>query len=558
MKEPEHDALVIGSGAGGATMAWALAERGLRVLLLEAGPAYVPERDYGLDQTDWELRGFVDDVEGIGRQTAAPLQRLDPAWDDLRSMSHVRGRVNPGPRRRYAGYRHVRGLGGSTLHFVGEAHRLNPQAMRMRTRFGVAADWPVTYAELEPWYERIERVIGVAGPAAEAARPRRSPLPLPPHPPSYASQRLVTAGRALGMTWVPNTLAALSRPYDGRPPCNYCAGCARGCPRRDKGSVDVTLLRRAAESGNCLIRTGCVVTHLDPGEDDRVQAVSYVDAEGNVQRERVRTVVVAAGAVETPRLLLLSASPRAPGGLGNESGLVGRNLMETLSWSASALHPDRLGSHRGLPSDVICWDWNAPDAIPGVVGGCRFSPTTAESDLLGPIAYASRVVDGFGRGHQDAVRDALGRVLSVGAIGESLPDPGSFVDLDPEARDAHGQALARIHSHLGVRELERLRFMARTCRDLLAAAGAEAPFEQTGTYDHFFSTHVFGTCRMGTDPATSVVDGFGCSHRWKNLVVADASLFPSSGGGEAPSLTIEALALRSADRLARRARRREL
>ena len=156
------------------------------------------------------------------------------------------------------------------------------------------------------------------------------------------------------------------------------------------------------------------------------------------------------------------------------------------------------------------------------------------------------------------MRDALGRVLTVASIGESLPGPKSFVDLDPSARDDHGQAKARIHSHLEESELRRLAFMAKTCRELVAASGAGEAFEEAGTYDLFFSTHVFGTCRMGDDPASSVVDAMGRSHRWQNLFVADASVFPSSGGGEAPSLTIEAIALRSAEHLVERARRREL
>ncbi len=558
MADADHDVVVIGSGAGGGAAAWALCEQGLRVLLLEAGPAYVPETDYRLHRSDWETARFPDKLPPADRQTLAPLQALEARHDALRSWNHVRGRVVPGDTRRSVGYSHVVGLGGSTLHFAGEAHRMHPEAMRMASRFGVAADWPVDYATLEPYYTRIERLIGVAGSADDTSRPRSAPYPLPPHPRSYASQRLAAGAEALGLGFVPNPLAALSKPYDGRPGCNYCAGCLRGCPRRDKGSVDVTFVRRARESGRCEIRTECQVTRLVAGDDDRIRAIVTRSTDGLEREERVRSVVLAAGAVETPRLLLLSTAPGSADGLANDSGQVGRHFMETLSWYTSGLHPEPLGSHRGLPSDSICWDFNAPDAIDGVVGGCRFSPGTAEADLLGPVSHATRVVRGFGRAHQEGVRDALGRVLTVASIGESLPGPKSFVDLDPVARDAAGNAKARIHSHLDDAELRRLTFMARTCREILAAAGVEEVFEEAGTYDLFFSTHVFGTCRMGTDPETSVVDAFGRSHRFRNLFVADASVFPSSGGGESPSLTIEALALRTAEHLAARARRREL
>ena len=156
------------------------------------------------------------------------------------------------------------------------------------------------------------------------------------------------------------------------------------------------------------------------------------------------------------------------------------------------------------------------------------------------------------------MREQFGRVLSISAIGESLPNPGSLVDLDPEVKDSHGQPKARIHSHIAETELQRLGFMAKMSRRILEAAGVEKLVEEYGTYDAFNATHVFGTCRMGTNPRTSVVDPLCRSHRWHNLMVVDASVFPSSGGGEAPSLTIEALAIRSADKLAQRMRQKDL
>ena len=425
------------------------------------GPPMCPNPTTGCTGPTGRRRGSPTSSPPPAAQTVAPLQTLDPRFDSLRSWNHVSGRVVPGNQRRSRGYSHVAGLGGSTLHFTGEAHRMHPEAMQMASRFGVAADWPFDYATLEPDYDEIERIVGVAGSADDSARPRSAPYPLPPHPLSYASQKLARGARKLGLRWVANPLAALSRPYDGRPGCNYCAGCLRGCPRRDKGSVDVTFLRRARATGRCEIRTGCTVTSVVAGDDDRVRAVEYTDEAGAGRREPVRAVLVAAGAVETPRLLLLSANAHAPDGLANESGQVGRHFMETLSWYTSALHPEPLGSHRGLPSDSICWDFNAPDAIPGVVGGCRFSPGTAEADLLGPVSHAQRVVKGFGRAHQEELRKALGRVVTVASIGESLPGPRSYVDLDPEAKDAHGRPKARIHSHLEESELRRLEFMAR-------------------------------------------------------------------------------------------------
>jgi choline dehydrogenase-like flavoprotein len=274
--------------------------------------------------------------------------------------------------------------------------------------------------------------------------------------------------------------------------------------------------------------------------------VQYVDGAGNHQMALGHVIIVACGAVETPRLLLASTGKYAPNGLANESGQVGRHFMETLFWTSSGLHPERLASYRGLPSDSICWDYNAPDAIPGVVGGCRFYTAMAEADLVGPINYARRLVGGWGRAHKAKMRDVFGRALTVNAIGESLPNPKSYIDLDPDESDSEGIPLARINSHLEDSELQRLAFMAKITREILAASGVKQPAEEYGSYDYFSSTHVFGTCRMGRDPEDSVVDAYCRSHRWRNLFVVDASVFPSSGGGESPSLTIEALAIRAA------------
>ncbi len=184
-------------------------------------------------------------------------------------------------------------------------------------------------------------------------------------------------------------------------------------------------------------------------------------------------------------------------------------------------------------------------------GGCRLNSATQEIGFNGPIAYASRVVNGFGKTLKDSVRSSFGRCLSVGAVGEFLPNEATFVDLDPDKKDHFGIPLPRIHSHLGEPEIKRLRFMAGQSRQLLRAAGATELVEEIGAFDLFSATHVFGTCRMGADPATSVVDAHGRSHDHPNLFIADASVFPSTGGGESPSLSIHALAVRTADRIAR-------
>lgn len=534
----EPDVIVVGSGAGGGATAWALAESGVKVMVLEAGPQFLPQYDYPLSTNDWEARLFPDQPKQP-RYTFAPLQPLDPGLQYLRSHSHRFGLLNDDTTRQAGNYAHVRGVGGSTLHYSGEAHRLHPAAMQMRSRFGVAADWPVSYAELEPYYLQAEQLIGVAGPGQQGERWRSKPFPLPAHAPSYAS-KVVTRNSSLN--WQPNSLGILSRAYGDRPACNYCANCNRGCPRGDKGSVDVTFLRAAVASGRCRIESQRRVIDVIKGDDDTVHAVAVMDAAGQVAEMSARVVILACGAVETPRLMLAAA-------IGNESGQVGRNFMESSTWLVNGVHEANLGSHRGLPVDTICWDFNAPEAIPDVAGGCTLFIATPQANLLGPVAYAQRVVKGWGGAHKQAMRDQFGRAISIQSSGECLPNDRSFIDLDPAEKDENGIPLPRINSYLDEQATRRLSFMRERCHQVLDEAGVDKIIEEVGTYDQFSAAHVFGTCRMGDSAEDSVVNRWGRSHRWKNLFIADASVFPSSGGGEAPSLTIQALAIRTAQHI---------
>lgn len=541
--DPNWDVVVVGAGAGGAAAAYGLCRLGLSVLLLDAGPRFDPSTDYPLTEADWETREFPEKPDSVGKVTFAPGQKLAGQEPLLVSGSRGLGPMVTDGTRLMEKYGHVRGIGGSTLHFTGEAHRLHPAAMKMKSRFGVAADWPVEYAELERFYVEAEQLIGVAGPESQGARWRSQVFPLPPHPLSYAAQTLGKGAAALGLNWQANSRAALSQAWNGRPSCNYCGACNRGCPRADKGSADVTFIHAALSTGRCSIRPQSPVIRIEAGQDDRVAAILVGKADGSTERIACPSLVLACGAVETPRLLLAS------GGLANESGEVGENFMDTLFTSVGALHPEPQHGRRGLPSDAILWDFNAPDAIPGVIGGCRFYNGAGESERGGLSAFALRAIPGWGRAHAQSVRRLWGHALHVGAIGERLPNRDSRIDLDPDVHDRFGMPLARITTSLGESDIARLRFMAKKSHELLAASGAERIYESYSSWDWFFATHVFGTCRMGSDPGNSVVDAFGRSHRWRNLWIADASVFPSSGGGEAPALTIQALALRTAERI---------
>lgn len=545
-----HDAVVVGSGAGGAAAAWRLCQHGLRVLLLEAGPTFDPAIDYPLDRPGWERQGFPARSGSQASITYGDLGTLSPDSEDLASWS--RGgfpwRLPAGSPRppSTSGYSHVQGVGGSTLHFVGEAHRLHPDAFRQHSLTGSGTDWPIGYADLEALYSEVEGILGVAGADADDGRWRSGPYPMPPHLLSPGALALQTAGARLGQRWQVNPRAALSVPWKGRPPCNYCGQCSRGCPLGDKGSTDVTFLPQAAETGRLTLISDATVTRLHTGANGKIARMDVIIAG---RRESVETpiLVLAAGAVQTPRLLLLSANAEMPDGVANSSGQVGQNFMETLSWRSAGFVPGLVGSHLGLPADAVCW---TPSQANGIEADFRLNHTTLEAGLNGPIGYATRMVPGFGAGFKAALRENFGSALAVGAVGQVVPDARSVVDLDPLQRDAYDLPVARISSVLTAQSEARLRQMAKAARAVLAEAGAVLA-EESGSRDSFGATHVFGTARMGTDRTTSVADPMGRTHDHPNLWIADASTFPTSGRGEAPSLTIMALALRAADAIAR-------
>ncbi|WP_154152972.1 GMC family oxidoreductase [Roseovarius bejariae] len=550
MSDEAYDVVIVGSGAGGAASAWAHTVAGLKVLLLEAGPRFNPSQDYPLTEPGWERRTFPVKSGSRAQILYGDLGRLDPAKADLQSWNAAQGRRPLNNRRQpsRSGYAHVLGVGGSTLHYVGEAHRLHPESFTLARDHGIGADWPLAYQELESYYTKAEYLIGVAGPETGGARWRSAPYPQSAHPLSPAAQRLAEAGLRVGLPFEPNARAVLSQPFDGRPGCNYCGQCSRGCPLGDKGSVDVTFLRHAEMTGRLKLIPEARVIHIEAARSGRIAAVHYVHEKRHIRQETPQ-LILACGAVQTPRLLLAAKSTQTPDGLANGSGQVGRNFMETLSWHSTALLPGLRNSHMGLPADAVAWSQSAPNGVPEAVGGCRYTSAVQEIGLTGPVAYASRLLSGFGAALKTRLRSSFGSAITVGATGAVIPDERSYIALSDTENDSDGLALPVINSVLSSNSLKLLQIMASNTRELLRQTGTEILVEEFGSWDKFTATHALGTARMGADSATSVTDRFGRSHDHPNLWIADASLFPTSGGGEGPSLTIQALALRQAERI---------
>ncbi|MEQ9618261.1 MAG: GMC family oxidoreductase [Deltaproteobacteria bacterium] len=512
----------------------------MSVLLLEAGPRYDPYKDYALDETDWELKGFP--YKRKIRYTFGEKQTLDTKYENLRSWNKASGKLNHGKERRYHKYQQVSGIGGTTLHYQGEAHRLNENAFKMKSEFGVAVDWPIDYKDLEPYYTEAEKIIGVAGPAKIPYRPKNKPYPLKPHQLSYASQIVEKGCKKQGIDLLPNSVAILSSLYRDAPPCNYCNGCIWGCPRKDKGSVDVTFIPLIEDTGNCEILENVYVTRIEvekKKEKSEVKGVVYYDKSGKEHFVEGDYVAVACGAVETPRLLLNSEI--------NEGGIVGKNFMETTFYETVAFHPERTDSYRGIPIDSVVWKWNNPDPKRGFPGGLRLFPMVGSA--MGPVNYAMRYFEGWGKEFVSEMDKWFGHAIAVGGIAEFFPNDDTFVTVDSKVKDEYGVPVAKIQSFLGEPELKSIEFMQKKSKEILNASGAEEIVEEVSSYDYFSATHVYGTCRMGDNPETSVVDSSLRVHNISNLLVTDASVFPTSGGGEAPSLTIEALSLRAADLL---------
>lgn len=552
----DADVCVIGSGAGGSVASWALVERGLRVVLLEAGPRIDPA-DQGAHRQDWEIAGSavrksLDDPRHQSYESA-PGNALDMRYQHLHSRTPTAFSRRVSERRPFE-YVRALGVGGSTLHYQGEAHRFPAHAFRMRSRFGVADDWPLDYEELAPYYERIEALLGVAGDPRNPFKPARGAYPYPAHPLSAASRRVSLAARQLGWELLPNPVAILPSPRPGRQACHYCNGCEQGCDVSARGSADVAVIPQAERSSRLRLVTGIRAAALEHDAEGRISAVIGSDEKGQRQRFRARAFVLAAGAIETPRILLHSKGGAHPEGVGNESGQLGRHLMETLYVRKSAIFDQPLETFAGIPLDSRIWDFNATVAESNSPVGFTLASTCGQ--FGGPVGHALEGIRNFGASHRRKMRLFGGGINFVG-IAEQLPRPENRVTLS-EKLDPAGVPLARVETRLDEIDLEALSQVQIRLEALAQTAGAGEFVGQISAYDTPHATHVGGTCRMGRDPRTSVVDAFGAVHGVPNLTVADASVLVTQGAGDSPSLTIQALALRSSESLAERLRRGEV
>jgi choline dehydrogenase-like flavoprotein len=527
----EPDVLIVGAGASGAAVAWYLAREGFKVVCLEQGgwvdPASLPAlRD------DWEASRHTD-------------FNADPNVRGLREDYPVNNAAST-----YAPLMY-NAVGGSTIHWSAHFPRFQPSDFRVRTLDGVADDWPLTYEELEPYYDLNDRMVGVAGLAGDPAHPPRSPRQTPPLALGVLGETMVRGFERLGWHWWPSDAAINSVEYNGRPGCNNCGPCDLGCATGARASADVTYWPLALQLGVDL-RTHCRVREIAVDAAGRARGAIYYDAEGQLHEQRAPLVILACNGVGTPRLLLNSRSRLFPEGLANRSGLVGKNLMFHVFAVACGVFSEPLESHKGPGgSCIVSHEFYETDRARGFVRGYQLQIGRGS----GPLSSAMGGLTGrripWGRGHHAAFDARHGHLAFVGVMGEDLPETSNEVVLDPTLTDADGIPAPLVRYRLSENSVAMLDHGIASARAVLEAAGATEVFSTSPLRTSGW--HLMGTCRMGEDPATSVVDGWGRAHDVPNLFIVDGSIFVTSAVGN-PTTTIQALALRTAERIRREGR----
>jgi len=470
-------------------------------------------------------------------------------------------------------------VGGGLNHADWKARRLRPADFRLLDVIGSQSgasivNWPIGYDDLEPFYDTVEKIVGVQGPAelpAPFAPPRSSPYPMPPGVPSYVGLVLSEGAKKLGLHPFAAPTGTTSRPYRGRPACNDCGFDGNfGCPIGAKGSPAVTSLRDAVATGNVTLRSSSMAFQLNKGSvaggKNGIRSVDYFDPSGNPQRATADLFVLAASPIESARLALLSGLDQP--GWGNSSGLLGKNLMFHFQTTAIGVFPNRLHSYRGRAVTHMLDDFCGPSDVLAAQTAALLSPRGGTLELGGSqdvIAEAKAYPRQLPHKTLMRISPTRDRLAAMTIQGEDMPQEGNFVDLDPAIQDVYGLPVARITYKNHPYELLAAVHYLPTMLSLLLAAGAvfaaplgtdlprgllPAELEQalgsTGAVAAVpGSRHIMGVFRMGADPATSVTDPFGKFHDLANLWSGDGAVWPTSAGLN-PSLTIMALSLRMA------------
>jgi choline dehydrogenase-like flavoprotein len=512
------DVCIVGAGAAGGVLAYELSKAGLKVVVIEAGPFWDPQTDFASDELATRHLGWEDTRLVDGKN---PLEL---------------GKNNSG-----------RGVGGGTTHFTGVFLRFHESDFKVKTMDGVADDWPITYEDLAPYYDKIERDIAVSGPKHFPWGSFHGPYPYPEREPISANAEIFQYGcDKLGIRSVVAPLAILSAPFDGRPPCINRGFCNEGCMPNAKFSTLIHHIPKAIGYG-AEVLTDCMVTQILTNKQGRVTGVTF-QHERKEYEQKARIVILSSFIVETPRLLFHSANAQFPNGLANSSGMVGKCIMPHSSQDVYAKFDREIRLYKGTPVLALTQEFYESDPKRGFVRGYTLSAHGAR-----PVGMVKGLTRGNARIWGRSLRQTMldynyyGRVTLVGEV---LPQVQNQVSLSTE-KDEYGIPRATVTFSYGENDLKLIDHAVKKMAEILEAAGGKPEFTTMDT------AHFMGGCRMGNDPNTSVVNGFCQSHDIPNLFICSASVFVTSGGGN-PTETVMAIAARTADYILDQAKKSEL
>jgi choline dehydrogenase-like flavoprotein len=563
MPSRPYDVLIIGSGASGGWLAKVLTERGLSVLMLEAGPPRIPTRDFTEHIWPYQLkfRGFGDQQRLLENQ---PVQRLCYACDEYSHQFFVNDIEHPYTFPPDKPFMWIRGrqIGGRTFCWGRESYRFSDNEFKAASRDGFGEDWPISYKDLEPYYDLVEDFIGVSA--------SREGLPQMPDgkflPPMNLSCGSIEAKKVIekkfGWRVMPDRVANLTVPHRGRPACHYCDQCQRGCHTASYFNSPSVTLPAAFRTGKLTIVSDAIVSDLFMRPDGSAEGVHYIDRKTREHREaRAKVIVVAAGALESTRILLNSKASSHPNGVGNSNGVLGHYLMDHFTIEGAGGSMPKLTSSKrepvGRPAGFLVAKYvnaaGTPDRNPNFLRGYRFDGDGSQ-ELYGHAFLLPELGDVW----RKRVREEIPYYFSIEAQGECLPRAENFITLDPNKKDAWGIPALHINAAYGENE----KSMARAMRDHLTqivdamnityATPPKADLSMFGK-----NIHECGTARMGTDPKKSVVDANCKVHDARNVFVTDGAVFTTQGCYE-PTLTIMAISARAGEHIAQSFRRGEL
>src|SRR5271154_4147904 len=557
-----YDVCVIGSGAGGGMAAKILTEGGLTVALLEAGPTVNPEKDYKMFVWPYELPHRGLGVGGRAADNFGEFLAPNGAWQ-------IEGEpYTSAPGANFQWFR-SRIVGGRTNHWGRIALRFAPVDFRSYTRDRLAADWPIGYEDLAPYYDKVESYIGVFG-TKENILSAPNGVFLPP-PPPRCNELLIKRGcDRLNIPRIPARLAILTQPLNGRQACHYCGQCGRGCTTASNFSSSQVLLPPALATGKLKLMTGAMAREILLGKDGRAKGVSYVDKSTHTERTvYARAIVLAASSCESARLLLNSKSTLFPDGLANSSGTVGRNLMDSVGSSGTgrfsqleAMPPHNHDGTGGMHMYIPWWKYDRENEFPRgyhieMFGG-RHMPSVAMFDAL------CKREEGYGITLKQRTRQAYGTTIGFAGRGEMIPNKDSYCEIDPDTVDEWGIPVLRFHFRWSDDELRQAKDMQETFRAITEAAGGEYMTESSIDGDSPYGIeaggeimHEVGTARMGAARETSVLNGYCQAHDRPQVFVNDGASFPTMPDKN-PTLTILALSWRASEYLLEEARKGNL